>query len=322
MPTNCNALDDLKNSEFIAIYEDKYSKIEIVYSKHGIEKALTLEIKFVVGMGHFLQFVEISDEPILKNKTPLSLNIWDIEKIKDINILYLTPSYDRTQKVEIIFEAKTGSLLKLSIYPTIDDEEDCCYFLEQTTTIYKKECYELFSMDSYKKHLAIALKAHGSQLTPHGLPYSFHIISVATEIINVIVAENLSKEEADITIGCALLHDVLEDTTYLLQNEDINPKILDGVKALTKDKNLPKELQMADSLKRLKKLPRYIQMVKLADRITNLGVPPEHWGDEKKKSYQEEARVIQDELRSPEYILNLKLEDKIDEYNRYIKEHK
>ncbi|MDD2652221.1 MAG: HD domain-containing protein [Sulfurimonas sp.] len=176
---------------------------------------------------------------------------------------------------------------------------------------------ELFSVESFKKHLAIALKAHGEQKTPHGLPYSFHIISVATEVVNSLPAENISSFEADIAIACALLHDVLEDTTYPLLDENLDPIIVEGVKALTKNSTLSKEEQMGDSIARLQKLPRYIQMVKLADRITNLGVPPSHWSKEKMQKYQEEARVIHRELQSPNGVLRYKLEKIISGYNQY-----
>jgi len=178
---------------------------------------------------------------------------------------------------------------------------------------------ELFSMDMYKRHLSIALKAHKDQLTPHGLPYAFHILSVATEIIHALPHENIRLDEADVAIACALLHDVMEDTDYDLINEDLDPEILDGVKALTKDTSLlSKQKQMEDSLDRLKLLPEYIQMVKISDRITNLDIPPAHWDSKKIISYQEEAKAIMTELRSPSMYLVTKLNNKIDEYSRYI----
>ena len=176
----------------------------------------------------------------------------------------------------------------------------------------------LFSMDAYQKHLAIGLKAHIDQKTPHGLPYAFHIVSVATEVINALPEENLSMEEADIAIACALLHDVIEDTEYDLSLDALDERVLEGVKALSKDTTLPnKEAQMKDSIHRLKKLPSYVQMVKLADRITNLGKPPKHWSVEKMKRYENEARLICKELKSPSGVLNRKLQAKIETYRGY-----
>lgn len=178
---------------------------------------------------------------------------------------------------------------------------------------------ELFSMQSYQKHLAIALTAHKEQLTPHGLPYAFHVVSTAAEVMDAIAAEKLSKEKADIAIGCALLHDVLEDTMYDLESEELDHRILSGVKALTKNKSLPGKLeQMQDSLKRLKNEPLHVQMVKFADRLTNLGTPPPHWSREKIMAYKEEALLIKKELRSPHGYLEKRLQHKIDEYSKYI----
>ncbi len=182
----------------------------------------------------------------------------------------------------------------------------------------KELAMKLFSMKKYKKHLAIALKAHIEQKTPHGLPYSFHILSVTTEVINALPEENISKKQANIAIACALLHDVLEDTDYDLEKENLDDEVLKGVKALTKNENLKtKQAQMEDSIKRLQKLPKYIQMVKLADRITNLDTPPKHWSKEKIKAYHKEAKFICKSLKSPRGILNKKLEKKIKKYRQY-----
>lgn len=177
---------------------------------------------------------------------------------------------------------------------------------------------ELFSVDLFKKNLSIALIAHGNQKTPHKLPYSFHIMSVTTEIINSLPFEQISFDEANTAIACALLHDVLEDTNYDLLNKNIDLMILDGVKALTKNSMLLKEEQMQDSINRLQLLPNYIQMVKLADRITNLGIPPKHWTKEKKEKYLNEAILIEKSLKSPNLFLNKKLQEKIQEYKIYI----
>lgn len=174
-----------------------------------------------------------------------------------------------------------------------------------------------FSVDEYKKHLAIALKAHGGQTTPHGLPYSYHILSVTAELINILPEEDLTFDEANVAIACCLLHDVLEDTDYDLESADIDLDVLDGVRALTKNESLPKDERMIDSINRLSKLPKYIQMVKLADRITNLDIPPPHWNRAKIKKYQEEAKLINNSLKSPSEKLNKILELKINEYSKY-----
>jgi hypothetical protein len=179
---------------------------------------------------------------------------------------------------------------------------------------------ELYSTKHYKDNLAFALKAHGEQKTPEGLPYAFHIVSVANEIINSLSMHRISYDEANVAIACALLHDVNEDTqqrvtrdTVSMPSEDI---IISGVSALTKDTTLPsKQEQMIDSLKRLKSQPKCVQMVKLADRITNLAPAPLFWNKVKRKSYVEEAKLIYKALKDSNPYLAQKLKNKIDNYS-------
>lgn len=177
---------------------------------------------------------------------------------------------------------------------------------------------ELFSVDIYKAALSYALKAHKEQKTPEGLPYSFHIVSVATEIINSLSQNHISYDEANIAICCALLHDVNEDTdtrvSVKLDIENIN-EVIAGVEALTKDTSLPtKQEQMQDSLARLKQQPRCVQMVKLADRITNLAPAPDFWNRDKRHAYVKEAKVILDALKDSNSYLANKLQNKIENY--------
>ena len=177
---------------------------------------------------------------------------------------------------------------------------------------------ELFSMKNYKDTLAFALKAHKNQKTPEGLPYSFHIVSVATEIINALHVESIDYEDANIAISCALLHDVNEDTDTRvdekLKIENIQT-VIAGVMALTKNESLAsKQAQMKDSLDRLKLQPKYVGMVKLADRITNLAPAPDFWNKAKRESYVKEAKRILDDLRDSNSYLAQKLQDKIDNY--------
>jgi len=182
---------------------------------------------------------------------------------------------------------------------------------------------ELYSIDEYKSNLAFALKAHGSQQTPTGLPYSFHILSVAGEIINAIGVSPISFKEVNTAIACALLHDVNEDTDtkVTLESKIAGDKelIVKGVAALTKDETLPsKKEQMQDSLDRLKLLPSCVQMVKLADRITNTAKPPLFWSRSKRQSYRDEAQMILDALGSSNRYLALKLESQIKNYEKYV----
>lgn len=177
---------------------------------------------------------------------------------------------------------------------------------------------ELFSTRVYKEALAFALKAHKEQKTPEGLPYSFHIVSVATEVVNSLSQHHISYEEANIAIACALLHDVNEDTdTRVNASLDIAniEAIIAGVEALTKNEKLPtKQEQMQDSLERLKLQPKCVQMVKLADRITNLAPAPDFWNQAKRKAYVEEAKQILEALKDSNPYLASKLQYKIKNY--------
>lgn len=75
---------------------------------------------------------------------------------------------------------------------------------------------------------------------------------------------------------------------------------------------------MRDSLERLKKRQNCVAMVKLADRITNLGVPPKYWDDEKKRKYLDEAKLILSELGYAHSYLAKKLQEKIEAYEQYM----
>ena len=178
---------------------------------------------------------------------------------------------------------------------------------------------ELFSTNIYKKAFAFALEAHKTQKTPEGLPYSFHIVSVALEVINSLSMHTISYDEANIAICCALLHDVNEDTQERVSSRNLDlenvDSIVSGVEALTKDETLPsKQQQMQDSLKRLQQEPKCVQMVKLADRITNLAPAPLFWNRAKRSSYVEEAKQILKALQGSNPYLEQKLQNKIENY--------
>ena len=180
----------------------------------------------------------------------------------------------------------------------------------------------MFSQENYIEVLNFAALAHGEQKTPKGLPYIAHITCVAMEVINACEKSQLEQNKTDLAISCALLHDVIEDTniTYDEIYVKFGDKIANGVEALTKDKTKStKQEQMKDSLERLLAQPYEIQMVKLADRITNLGIPPKHWDSEKMKKYQEEASLILSCLKNSNVYLAKRLEGKIEEYKKYIK---
>ena len=179
----------------------------------------------------------------------------------------------------------------------------------------------MFSQDNYLKALEYAAHAHKEQKTPKGLPYTVHITSVAMEVINACEKSKLDEDKANIAISCALLHDVIEDTnvTYDELYVDFSEAIANGVEALTKDKTLEsKKEQMKKSIEMLLEQPYEVQMVKLADRITNLSTPPQHWDNSKKQAYVKEASFILSCLKNSNIYLSARLEEKIENYKKYI----
>ena len=179
----------------------------------------------------------------------------------------------------------------------------------------------MFSQENYIEVLNFAAFAHGEQKTPKDLPYIAHITCVAMEVINACEKSSLDEEKANLAISCALLHDVIEDAniTYDELYMKFGEKVANGVEALTKDKTIAsKQEQMKDSIERLLTQPYEVQMVKLADRITNLGIPPKHWDNDKIKKYQKEASLILSCLGNSNIYLAERLKEKIENYNKYI----
>ena len=102
-----------------------------------------------------------------------------------------------------------------------------------------------------KKALRLCFEAHKDQLDKSGLPYVFHPFHLA---------EQMDTEE---TVCVALLHDVVEDTDYTL--EDLIamgfPKpVTDALALMTHDENVP----YLDYVSKLKDNP-VARQVKLAD---------------------------------------------------------
>lgn len=180
----------------------------------------------------------------------------------------------------------------------------------------------MFSQENFLKALEYASKAHGEQKTPKGLPYLTHLMAVTMEVIHACDKSGLDEEKRNLAISCALLHDTIEDThiTYDDLYTQFSPEIADGVEALSKDKTLPsKNEQMRDSIEKLMNQPYEVQMVKLADRVTNLQSPPNHWDNEKIKAYQKEAKFILSCLKNSNIHLSVRLEEKIEAYSKYLK---
>ena len=174
----------------------------------------------------------------------------------------------------------------------------------------------------YQKAIKFAAAKHAAQnqtIPGTNLPYVVHLSNVAMEIL--IASFHSENFDLGFAVHVALLHDTLEDTSTTFEELEtkFGVEIAKGVLALTKNEKLPKEEQIKDCLKRIKLLQSEVWAVKLADRITNLQPPPPHWSKERKINYRDEARLIVSELRDGNEYLARMLEEKIEEYGRYIK---
>lgn len=136
----------------------------------------------------------------------------------------------------------------------------------------------------------------------------------------MIASFNTVNFDLNYAVQLALLHDVLEDTsTKLDELEKIFGKdVANGVSALSKNEELPKDEKMQDALKRIKLLRKEVWAVKLSDRITNLQAPPSNWDNSKKIKYLLEAQLILNELKEGNEFLAKRLKTKIEEYRKYI----
>jgi (p)ppGpp synthase/HD superfamily hydrolase len=172
-----------------------------------------------------------------------------------------------------------------------------------------------WSQDQYLAAIRFAAEAHNGQtITGTNLPYLLHLNLVAMEVLAALATE--TTHDGELAIGCALLHDVIEDThsTYAEVAERFGGAVANGVLALTKDATLPKDQQMADSLKRIQQQPSAVWMVKLADRICNLQPPPKHWSVTKIENYRDEAQLIHEQLGNASPFLAERLCSKIANY--------
>lgn len=176
-----------------------------------------------------------------------------------------------------------------------------------------------WSQDLYIKAYRFAAHAHNNQLVPGSdLPYIVHISLVSMEIMAALVVE--TGRNGDLAVQCALLHDVVEDTTITSEQVKtvFDEAVAEGVNALTKNRSLEKEERLTDSIKRIKAQPEEIWMVKMADRITNLQPPPSHWTHNKIIHYLKQADEIYKALRGASGFLSSRLKKKMEEYKTYV----
>ncbi|WNO11090.1 HD domain-containing protein [Teredinibacter sp. KSP-S5-2] len=153
------------------------------------------------------------------------------------------------------------------------------------------------------------------------VPYINHVASVAMEVVCALIHTD-EQLDANLAVQCALLHDVVEDTSigYHELVDSFGLSVADGVQALTKDFQLTtKREQMADSVKRIQQQPKEIWIVKLADRVSNLYRPPFFWDQERISYYRDESQFILSELGECNAILHSRLRKKIEEYGDFLR---
>jgi (p)ppGpp synthase/HD superfamily hydrolase len=108
----------------------------------------------------------------------------------------------------------------------------------------------MWNPEKYIKAWNFASAAHNGQMVPGtDIPYIHHIGLVAMEAMSAITYDS-TIDKPDLLIQCALLHDVIEDTsgTYDALRAEFGAQVADGVLALSKDPSLPsKNERMQDS---------------------------------------------------------------------------
>jgi (p)ppGpp synthase/HD superfamily hydrolase len=183
-----------------------------------------------------------------------------------------------------------------------------------------------WSPDAFAKAWRFASLYHAGQIYAgpeegQAFDYLTHVGSVTVELIWAL--PSAPDIDGDLAVQCAVLHDVIEDTeaTYDLVAESFGKAVADGVMALSKNPALPtKAEQMVDSLRRIRQQPKETWMVKMADRITNLDPPPYHWDSAKIEAYRQEAIAIYDALHTANEALANRLQEKIEQYKRFLAE--
>jgi (p)ppGpp synthase/HD superfamily hydrolase len=175
-----------------------------------------------------------------------------------------------------------------------------------------------WSQDAFQQASWFAGRAHLGQTLPGSdVSYVLHLSQVSMEVMAALSRERF--ENGDLAVQCALLHDVIEDTAVTVDElaAEFSEAVVNGVLALTKNTQLAggKPEWMRDSLARIREQPHEVWLVKLADRVTNLQVPPAYWTPEKIAYYRIEAQEIHAALGDASPYLGQRLHRSILRYN-------
>ena len=128
-----------------------------------------------------------------------------------------------------------------------------------------------------QKAMILAYKAHSGQTDKSGVPYIYHPIHLA---------EQMTTED---TVVCALLHDVVEDTLYTIDDlraEGFSESIIRALALLTHDKEQP----YMEYVERIKRNP-IAKAVKVADLKHNSDISRLGGVDEKTLERLEKYRA-------------------------------
>lgn len=109
--------------------------------------------------------------------------------------------------------------------------------------------------DKTKKAMQLCFKAHKDQVDKSGMPYVFHPFHVAEQMTD------------EVTTIVALLHDVVEDTDYTLDDiaaKGFGQEVVDALALMTHEKSVP----YLDYVAKIKDNP-IARKVKLADLAHN-----------------------------------------------------
>jgi len=191
---------------------------------------------------------------------------------------------------------------------------------KELTRQYKKLLrisYQTLSTEDKKmirKAFEIALDAHKDQRRKSGEAYIFHPIAVAQ-----IVAQEIGLDAT--SIASALLHDVVEDTSYTLADleqlfGETVARIVDG---LTKITNLNKDRDVSLQAENFRKMlltlnddPRVI-IIKIADRLHNMQTMDSMRPDKQRK-ISSENKIKESKEEQDKYIKDFKkvIQDSLD----------
>lgn len=128
--------------------------------------------------------------------------------------------------------------------------------------------------------IVFAASAHSGQYRKgDGSEYLNHLIEVAK------ILKTSGHSECDLLVA-ALLHDVIEDTTfdYGSLNKMFGKNVAELVEGLTDDKELSLQDRRSDQLKRARFACRSHKLIKLADGISNARLVPVTWSMERASS--------------------------------------